>query len=599
MSNVFNTVIVGSGAAGLAAACRLFDAGVTAIAVVTEGLRHGTSINTGSDKQTYYKLGLGGVTPDSPAALAQTLFDGGSMDGDIAWVEAANSTRAFLKLVELGIPFPQDASGAFPGYKTDHDPAARATSCGPYTSREICEAWIRELRLRRIPVYENCRAAAIATVNGRAAGVLAWDHGELHEFRAENVIYAVGGPGALYRNSVYPALQYGGIAPALYAGAAAKNLPESQFGLASVRFRWNVSGSYMQVLPRLISRAADGISDERELTAPELFLKGYQWPFDVRKASDGSSRIDLMVYEETEDKNRRVYLDFTRNPSGFDWTTLPPEAREYLERSGATAATPVERLAQLNPAAIRLYEEHGIHLVAEPLEIAVCFQHNNGGLAGNIWYESPTLPHFFAIGEANGSHGVYRPGGAALNAGQVGALRAGQFIAARYREGTLTGADFDAAFAPCRARWEEFLRGPGFDWRRELSELQRRMSFAGAHLRDGSRLADAVPEAWAQSVRLEAAGGASREEVTVWDLAVTHAAYLDAQLFYVRSGVGSRGSALVPEQPENPVYRTQILESRLHEHHWRPVRPLPRREAWFETAWRDYTAGKIYDHVEL
>lgn len=53
-----NTLVIGSGAAGLAAAVRLHALGVENLAVFTEGLRMGTSINTGSDKQTYYKLGM-------------------------------------------------------------------------------------------------------------------------------------------------------------------------------------------------------------------------------------------------------------------------------------------------------------------------------------------------------------------------------------------------------------------------------------------------------------------------------------------------------------------------------------------------------------
>ena len=52
--------------------------------------------------------------------------------------------------------------------------------------------------------------------------------------------------------------------PALMAGAAAQGLPESQYGLASIKFRWNVSGTYMQVVPKFISTAADGKSDVRE-----------------------------------------------------------------------------------------------------------------------------------------------------------------------------------------------------------------------------------------------------------------------------------------------------------------------------------------------
>ena len=81
----------------------------------------------------------------------------------------------------------------------------------------------------------------------------------------------------------------------------------------------------------------------------------------------------------------------------------------------------------MNPPAVEIYQEHGIDLHKEPLEIAVCAQHNNGGFAVNKWWES-SIPHTFVIGEMAGTHGVKRPGGSALNAGQVGGLRAAEYI---------------------------------------------------------------------------------------------------------------------------------------------------------------------------
>ena len=42
-------------------------------------------------------------------------------------------------LVELGVPFPSNEYGEFVGYKTDHDPASRATSAGPLTSKFMTE----------------------------------------------------------------------------------------------------------------------------------------------------------------------------------------------------------------------------------------------------------------------------------------------------------------------------------------------------------------------------------------------------------------------------------------------------------------------------
>ncbi len=57
--------MVGTGAAGLNAASRLKQYGVNDIAIIAEQVNAGTSRNTGSDKQTYYKLSLAGKDEDS------------------------------------------------------------------------------------------------------------------------------------------------------------------------------------------------------------------------------------------------------------------------------------------------------------------------------------------------------------------------------------------------------------------------------------------------------------------------------------------------------------------------------------------------------
>ena len=127
-----NTLIIGSGAAAFNAADSLYDLGVKDILLVTEGIYMGTSRNTGSDKQTYYKLSLAGGHGDSVRRLAEVLFEGGCVDGDHALCEAALSCQGFFKLVELGVPFPHNRYGEFVGYKTDHAPNDRGTSVGPY-----------------------------------------------------------------------------------------------------------------------------------------------------------------------------------------------------------------------------------------------------------------------------------------------------------------------------------------------------------------------------------------------------------------------------------------------------------------------------------
>jgi succinate dehydrogenase/fumarate reductase flavoprotein subunit len=632
-----HTLVIGSGAAGLNAAVQLRRQGVEDVLILTEGLDKGTSINTGSDKQTYYKLSMCGDDADSPRAMAETYFSGGAMHGDLALVEASLSARAFLHLVTLGVPFPTDAYGQFVGYKTDHDPRQRATSIGPYTSREMCRALIREVRRLRIPFREGRFAIALVVVDEggarRVAGALALDgRGRLEAYEADNVVYAAGGPGGLYRTSVYPEVHSGGIGVALLAGAKAQNLPESQYGLASTAFRWNVSGTYMQVMPRFVSTAADGKSDPREFlgayfSAPGemhsmVFLKGYQWPFDSRKIVGGSSLIDILVYIETVLNGRRVFLDYRENPAGFAFDSLSEEARTYLTNSGALQETPLGRLRAMNPAAIELYREHGIDLARQPLEIAVCAQHNNGGLAANRWWESVNLRHLFPAGEVNGSHGIYRPGGSALNSGQVGGFRAAEFIAKRYGVRTLDRRDFARAAKAAAGdalRWSAKCRD-GRPWQVERAEVQGRMTRAGAHIRSRKEIEAAVTEARAQWHRLEsdgclARGPEIREAWNTRQLCFAHLVYLEAIRYAVEGGVGSRGSSMALDAtgtraherlgaewgfaPPNPDFQARVLETMAQPDGtvtsaWVPRRPLPTTDAWFETAWAAYRDGEIY-----
>ena len=624
----FHTLVIGSGAAGLNAAIQLKRNGIDDVVIITEGLNCGTSINTGSDKQTYYKLNLCGREEDSPRKLADSLFSSGGMNGDTALAEAAVSTRAFLNLVNLGVKFPQDSYGQFPGYKTDHDPLQRATSTGPYTSRDMCLALIKELELLNIKVYEKRIAVSLLVKEKQAYGAIAFnvEDGSFEIYLATNVVFATGGPGGLYKDSVYPEIHTGAIGLALLEGAAAHNLQESQFGLASIKFRWNVSGTYMQVLPRFISIGDDGV--EREFLSEYvkdsgalnslIFLKGYQWPFDARKVDGGSSLIDILVYIETKIRKRRVFLDFRKDSECLDFEALSTEAHGYLEKSDALLPCPLERLKKMNPHAISLYKEHGIDLENEALEIAVCAQHNNGGLAVNHWWESTNIKHLFAAGETAGTHGVARPGGSALNSGQAAGFRIAEFIAAKYSEPT-TREDLSMALDKI-GTMGRYLKKSGQDWRKVRLEFQERMSENAAHLRKKESLEKAVLEAAGQYEKLIAEGQVfngpeeAGEALRNIQLCFAHLVYLESVRYSVSSGTGSRGSALVLAEngthihealgdewsfvPEDPAFREMILEiifdtqSGSISSDWIKRKKIPDEDLWFETAWAAYRDGR-------
>jgi len=453
-----------------------------------------------------------------------------------------------------------------------------------------------------------------------------------------NLVLGTGGPAGIYAASVYPQSQTGAHGLAFEAGATAHNLTESQFGLASLKFRWNLSGTYQQAIPHYFSTAADG-SDEQPLLngffgdmgaqGTAVFLKGYEWPFDSRKIrGGGSSLIDLLVTRETAGRGRRVFLDFTRNPEGdrrtgpFSLDRLSPEARDYLGRSGALLDTPLERLKKMNAPAYELFLNNGIDLAREPLEIAVCAQHANGGIKANLWWESD-VGRLFPVGEACGTHGVRRPGGSALNAGQVGSLRAALYISRRCGEAPLDVAEFaskaETQVLERLAAAERFLgRGEAGEAPMAgiLAELRHGMSLHGGHIRSAGGVGGDATRAWTRLARLKEEAGVRRPEdlasaFKALDLGLTCAVILEAIREYLRQGGRSRGSFLVldpgGEKPcpaledlwhfsletEESTVGRNILEVRYEggarvSRRWVGIRPLPVEESWFETVWKEF-----------
>jgi succinate dehydrogenase/fumarate reductase flavoprotein subunit len=652
-----NTVVVGSGAAGLNCAVRLFremeELGVAnpadEVAVVTRGIRLGTSHNAGSDKQTYYKLGTHGEEPDTPADFAQTLTAGGCTHADVALVEGENSLRAFHHLVDIGVPFPHNARGGFVGYKTDHDPRQRATSAGPWTSRFMVQKLLVELGRYGIPVFDRHHAIAIVRDDDGARGLLCIDierqtddsHG-LVLFSCRNLVMAGGGPGRIYDISVYPREQMGPYAVLFEAGVKAHNLTESQFGLASREPRWNLSGTYQQVVPRYFSTDADG-NDEQEFLNPwfddmgtlatDLFLKGYQWPFDHDKvANRGSSLIDILVQNEMVNRGRRVFMDFRENPRAtdgledFSLDKLQPEALEYLKRSGATQSTPIQRLAHMNQPSIDLYRGMSLDLYEEPLEIGVCSQHCNGGFAVDAWWES-NVPRLFVLGELAGTHGVKRPGGSSLNSGQVGSLRAAQRIAHIYCQGALGTGDFETLARPTVERFVAEIvrtRKPGNDAPDAADarlSIQRRMSRYAGMVRSLDGVSGALDSARNEWRALQKTGIRPSEPgyvdaIQVREMALTQLAFLEAIKALLERGSGSRGSHLVADPngalphpdlgdewryiPENLELRKEILALSYNPDDDAFVaeittpNPPPGGEFWFENTWADYRSGAVF-----
>ncbi|WP_297103121.1 FAD-binding protein [uncultured Devosia sp.] len=646
----YGCVIVGSGAAGLRAAVELKRRG-NDVAVISQSAWGGTSACSGSDKQTLHTANTADRGDDF-RAMARAIRAGGAMDEDTAYVEAVGSARMMASLQYLGLPLPQDRFGGTLRYQTDHDEVGRATSCGPRTSRLMVKVLAEEAIRLGIPIYNQTTAARIVTEGKggakQVAGVLAARAGDRSQdnpmglalFRCNILVLAAGGPGELYRDSVYPNGCFGSLGLALEAGIDLVNLTESQFGIGTRRegFPWNLSGTYVQAMPHIYSVDADGVeyhflADYYRTTqelASNVFRKGYQWPFHATRMLDfGSSLVDLAIHRESA-AGRRVFMDFNRNPlpiegdQPFSLERLDDDVRHYLGNAGATQDLPIQRLAHMNPLAIELYRRYKVDIAAEPLEFAVNNQHMNGGILVDIWGRS-SLAGCYAVGEAAGTHGVTRPGGAALNAGQVFGTRAAEDIAAGGRAKIAPGAVTAGLAEREMAALHDIVRPDSpLTIKSVRASVQARMSDHAGIICDAAGVASALAEARQLNAEIARHGigyahaGEAIRAAQWQQMALASEAVLAALDHYIRNGGGSRGARTIcdPLGEAEPSTRHGPLEQYRFRKEWpehreeqivvrfdgtamvistRPNRSLDETEkSFFERDWPDWLTGRIH-----
>jgi succinate dehydrogenase/fumarate reductase flavoprotein subunit len=324
-------------------------------------------------------------------------------------------------------------------------------------------------------------------------------------------------------------------------------------------------------------------------------------------------------------------MDFNRNPlpvpgdATFDLSRLDADVAAYLGKSGALLPTPIERLRKMNPLSIELYKRYKVDIAREPLEFSMNNQHMNGGLAVDSWGRT-NLAGCYAIGEAAGTHGVTRPGGAALSAGQVFGTRCAEHIASRHKVAGAHGSS--------QALVEEALDAIGRSTRADSPltigalkrEVQARMSdHAGMMCRAVDvRSALEAARKLNDDIRERGISPTGNAFDTVHALqwrqtALASEVVLAALDFYIGRGGGSRGARTVcdPNGDKVPLARTgpledyRFLSERVQDRaeqilvrmegdrvaiRTRPLRANERGDRpFFERNWPDFLIGAIYE----
>jgi succinate dehydrogenase / fumarate reductase flavoprotein subunit len=328
--------------------------------------------------------------------------------------------------------------GRIDQFITDGSEYARACYTGPRTAIHIEEALRKKVSSVNIQVIDHCMITELIKHRGRIVGAVGIDEREglkvedrLKVFSCKAILLATGGAGEVFGIHVFPEGMTGdGYALAYRAGAELVNMEFIQVGPASIKTRLNCSGSLMRAVPRFINEAGEEFLRNyfpRKTLPSEIsnliFEKGASWPVSLEKKTH---LIDVAMFKEIA-RGHRVFLDYSIKPEGFQFQDLDPKWQERYEKEVKSridpdqrAASPLSRLSEINPDVIDWLKVHGIDLRrGEPIEIAPCIQHFQGGV--KIRKQGDTsLKGLYAAGEcAGGQHGANRPGGNALLDGQV------------------------------------------------------------------------------------------------------------------------------------------------------------------------------------
>ena len=500
-----DVLIIGSGGAALRAAIEAketFPQGRVSILTKGEVGKCGVTAISCSDRMAFHAT-LPYTEPGGPDNWKHHARDicqiGGLVsDGDLAETLARESGAAFEFLEQLGVPFAKTRDGKAEQFITDGSEYARACYTGPRTANHMEEALVRKVSSMDIRFIENCMACDLITGQGRVIGVFGIDlRGERKSLEerarvlpAQTVILATGGAGEIFAVHVYPPGMTGdGYAMAYRAGAELVNMEFIQIGPASVKTQLNCSGSFMRANPRFINDRGEEFlpryfSSETPRTEIHnlCFEKGSTWPVSREKKTH---RIDIAVSKETA-QGRKVFLDYSQNPSGFRFQDLEARWQERYHRESKgnleeeeRNPSPLRRLREINPESVVWLKEHGIDLEAgERMEIAEAGQHFQGGVKIREKGKT-TLPGLYAAGEcAGGQHGANRPGGNALLDGQVFGKIAGHAAALEAQEqrgiGKGSPRSYGAAFKRLKELEQNRQRPPAAAVRKGLKEIVSR-----------------------------------------------------------------------------------------------------------------------------
>jgi succinate dehydrogenase / fumarate reductase flavoprotein subunit len=404
-----SVLVIGAGAAGARTAIELAERGVDDVLVL--GKR-----GHGDAHTTWARGGINGALgtrdpADSPAIHAADTLNEGHFLNDPAKVETVTEQmpERLRELDDWGMEFSRTEDGEIDQRYFGAQSFRRTAFAGDHTGESMLNALVDRAQALSIPYRENVLITRLLADEGRVHGAVGvdLDDGGFVVFDAGTVVLAAGGYAAAYDRHTSRDDENNGDGPALAfeAGADLMDVEFVQFHPTGMAVDED-DPEWAPWRGRLVTEAVRGEGGRLFNADGERFMERYspdQMELDARDVV--ARAIAKEVAEGRGTDNGGVYLDVSHRE------------REFIR----------ERL----PRMYERYQELGVDLAEEPVEVAPTAHYGMGGVAVDDHGET-SVDGLFAVGETMaGVHGANRLGGNSLAETVAYGAVAGRRIAER------------------------------------------------------------------------------------------------------------------------------------------------------------------------
>lgn len=404
-----DTLIIGCGIAGAAAALELAEDRERRITVITRA---------GKASESSSSLAQGGIAwegrDDTPELLAQDVLQAGAGLSEPKAVRllAEEGPPLLRELVmdKAGVEFDRDGDGRPVLALEGAHSRRRILHVGDLTGRAVMAALLERVRRQpNVTLLTGHTAVDLLTFPHHSLdplrvyepptchGVYALERsaGKVHPITAAYTILAAGGLGQIYLNTTNPSGARGdGLAMAYRAGARVVNVEYVQFHPTALHMPGTVK--------TLISEAVRGEGGVLLTPRGEPFMQSYA---PERKELATRDVVARAIYTEMiEHGYPYVLLDIaSHRPADFIRERFPQIQADCLKQ--------------------------GIDITDQPIPVVPAAHYSCGGVLVDIWGRT-TLPGLYAVGEAacTGVHGANRLASTSLLEGLLWGTRAARKI---------------------------------------------------------------------------------------------------------------------------------------------------------------------------